>query len=102
MNFINILDILLNLLLALNLIREVYKSDAFIYLFNSFTSNYNKTLKLFKGYKLLACDGSDINMSHNPSAKETYFQQGTAKGFKQLHLTAMYDLMNRIYTDIVI
>ena len=34
--------------------------------------------------------------------EETYFQQGTAKGFNQLHLNAMYDLMNRIYTDIVI
>lgn len=82
--------------------RSQVKADAFKYLFNSFTSNYNKTPKLFKGYKLLACDGSDINISHNPCDKETYFQQGIAKGFNQLHLNAMYDLMNRIYTDIVI
>lgn len=82
--------------------RSQVKADAFKYLFNSFTSNYNKTPKLFKGYKLLACDGSDINISHNPCDEETYFQQGTAKGFNQLHLNAMYDLMNRIYTDIVI
>lgn len=82
--------------------RSQVKADAFKYLFNSFTSNYNKTAKLFKGYKLLACDGSDINIPHNSCDEETYFQQGTAKGFNQLHLNAMYDLMNRIYIDIVI
>jgi hypothetical protein len=84
---------------SLNQRRAQVKSDAFKYLFNSFTSKFSKTPKLFKGYKLLACDGSDINISHNPCDEETYFQQGTAKGFNQLHLNAMYDLMNRIYTD---
>ena len=80
---------------SLNQRRSQVKSDAFKYLFNSFTSKFSKTPKLFKGYKLLACDGSDINISHNPCDEETYFQQGTAKGFNQLHLNAMYDLMNR-------
>lgn len=68
--------------------RAQIKSEAFQYLFQKFTASYNKNSKLFKGYRLLACDGSDINIAHNPDDEETYFKVGTAKGFNQLHLNA--------------
>ncbi len=58
--------------------------------------------KLFKGYRLIACDGSDINIAHNTTDSETYFKSGKSKGFNQLHLNAVYDLLNKTYTDIVI
>ncbi|WP_455716974.1 IS4 family transposase [Anaerosporobacter sp.] len=82
--------------------RSQIKSDAFKYLFESFTNQYNNKPSLFNGYRLIACDGSDINISHDPNDEETYFSHGDAKGFNQLHLNAMYDLINRIYTDIII
>lgn len=82
--------------------RAQIKSDAFKYLFQKFTLQYSNNPSLFNGYRLIACDGSDINIAHNPNDEETYFQQGDAKGFNQLHLNAMYDLLDRIYTDIVI
>lgn len=47
-------------------------------------------------------DGSDINIAHNPKDQDTYFKNGEAKGFNQIHLNAMYDLLDRIYTDIII
>ena len=61
-----------------------------------------KNKNLFKGYRLIACDGSDINIAHNPDDKESYFTNGNSRGFNQLHLNAMYDLLDKIYTDIII
>lgn len=82
--------------------RSQIKSDAFRYLFEEFTTTYSNKSSLFNGYRILACDGSDINIAHNPKDKETYFKIREAKGFNQLHLNAMYDLLDRIYTDIII
>lgn len=82
--------------------RAQIKSDAFKHLFTMFTAQYNKAPSLFNGYRLIACDGSDINIALNPTDEDTYFTHGDAKGFNQLHLNAMYDLLDRIYTDIII
>lgn len=82
--------------------RAKIKSDAFKHLFKEFTAAYNNRPSLFNGYRILACDGSDINIAHNPKDEETYFTHGDAKGFNQLHLNAMYDLLDKIYTDIII
>ena len=56
-----------------------------------------KNKNLFKGYRLIACDGSDINIAHNPDDKESYFTNGNARGLNQLHLNAIYDLLDKIY-----
>lgn len=82
--------------------RAQIKSDAFKYLFETFTAQYSNNPSVFNGYRLIACDGSDINISHDPKDEETYFTHGEAKGFNQLHLNAMYDLLDKIYTDIII
>ena len=82
--------------------RSQVKSDAFKHLFEEFTATYNNNPSLFKGYRILACDGSDVNIARNPKDEDTYFTQEKAKGFNQLHLNAMYDLLDRIYTDIII
>ena len=42
-------------------------------LFESFTAEYSNSTTLFKGYRIIACDGSDINIAHNPNDKESYF-----------------------------
>ena len=82
--------------------RSQIRENAFQSLFESFTSEYSNNTNLFKGYRLIACDGSDINIAHNPNDKESYFTNGKVRGFNQLHLNAMYDLTNKIYTDVVI
>lgn len=55
--------------------------DAFQYLFTSFTVKYSNNPSLYKGYRLLACDGSDLNIAYNPDDKDTYFPNGENKGF---------------------
>lgn len=82
--------------------RSQIRVEAFQSLFETFTAEYSNNTNLFKGYRLIACDGSDINIAHNPNDKESYFTNGKVRGFNQLHLNAMYDLTDKIYTDAVI
>lgn len=57
----------------------------------------------YRGYQLLAFDGTALNIAHNPDDKDTYFQTKTdVKGFNQLHLNALYDLCSRRYVDAII
>lgn len=76
--------------------------EAFQFLFHQVTESVYRP-KIYKGFRLLACDGSDINIPHNPNDRTTYFQSipGT-KGFNQMHLNALYDLFGGFYQDAVI
>lgn len=75
---------------------------AFEFLFNKFTHTF-QDLKTYEGYRLLAADGSDLNIYHNPNDDDTYFQSiPDSKGFNQLHLNAIYDLCNKLYVDVFI
>ncbi len=56
--------------------------------------------KTYRGYHLLAVDGSDINQFRNPHA-DTYVKNSShPKGYNQTHLNALYDLCNKTYVDI--
>lgn len=82
--------------------RDKLLPSAFKFLLNEFTSSF-QDLKTFEGYRLLAADGSDLNIWHNPNDADTYFQSTpNSKGFNQLHLNAMYDLCNKLYVDVCI
>lgn len=73
--------------------------DAFKYLFTEFNSRFEYQHN-YKGYQLLACDGSDLNISVNPQDEDTYFQsQPTDRGYNQMHLNALFDLCNKRYVD---
>jgi len=56
---------------------------------------------LYRGYRLLACDGSDVNICRNPSDDETFIQEGQ-KGYNMIHINALYDLLNHTYCDFTI
>lgn len=76
--------------------------EAFEFLFREFTAIASGE-KLFRGYRLLACDGSDLCIAHNPQDETTYFQSTPdSKGFNQMHLNALYDLLSRTYVDAII
>ena len=68
--------------------------EAFQYLFTEFNREYSVSKK-HNGYQLLAADGTDLNIPKNPHDEETYFDQG----FNQLHINALYDLLDRVYVD---
>lgn len=75
---------------------------AFEFLLNEFTHSF-QDLKTYDDYRLLAVDGSDLNIYHNPNDADTYFQSNpNSKGFNQVHLNAMYDLCNKLYVDVCI
>lgn len=56
--------------------------------------------KTYRGYRLLAVDGSCINMAFNSKApsfvRSDTHPQG---GYNQLHLNAIYDVENNVYYD---
>ncbi|MBY9078989.1 transposase, partial [Paenibacillus sp. CGMCC 1.18879] len=59
--------------------------------------------KDYRGYRLLAIDGSDLQIAANPADTNTYFQnQPGTKGYNLLHLNAAYDLCNRLYVDAIV
>ena len=66
---------------------------------------FNRSLSLnalYKGYRLLAGDGSDIHYNTNASEPENYFKVGDAAGYNLIHLNALYDIKSDIYTDALI
>ena len=76
--------------------------EAFEFLFHEFTKKSSDTSKKYKGYRLIACDGSDLCISHNPDDVATYFKAKSKKGHNLLHLNTLYDLNNRTYIDAII
>jgi len=85
--------------------RQKLLPDSMEYLFRSFTDSFTLMDK-YRGYRLIACDGSDLAIAHNPKDKDTHRRHNSIerneKGYNQLHLNALYDLKNRIYTDVII
>lgn len=58
--------------------------------------------EFFRGYRLLAVDGTTINLPRNPKAPSFVQNDGIPKGVNQLHLTPLYDILSRTFTDAVI
>ena len=79
-------------------------SDAVSFLFSEFTQRLRTldSLKLFHGYRVLAVDGSDINIPYNPQDIESFQKNGDNKGFNQLHLNALMDVLNGFYDDAIL
>lgn len=82
--------------------REKILPEALEFLFNKFTSSAANP-NYYEGYRMLAVDGSDLCIPHNPKDTENYFQTSPdAKGYNLMHLNAMYDLCSRIYVDAIV
>ncbi|WP_166246591.1 IS4 family transposase [Paenibacillus turpanensis] len=82
--------------------RNKILPSAVEFLFHKFTKSYTD-LKDYRGYRLLAIDGSDLHIATNAADTDTYFQsQPNAKGYNLLHLNAAYDLCNSLYVDAIV
>lgn len=76
--------------------------EALEYLFREFTNRCHKP-KLYKGYRLLAADGSDLQFTANPNDPLSYFPGVNGqKPYSFLHLNALYDLNSNLYLDAVV
>jgi len=82
--------------------RNKILPSAVEFLFHEFTQSYTD-IKDYRGYRLLAIDGSDLHIATDPADSDTYFQNGpNTKGYNLLHLNAAYDLCNRLYVDAIV
>lgn len=84
--------------------RGKIKADAFQWLFHSFNdATRNKKNNLYKGYRLLAIDGSSIPIRTDVSDKDTYVvRNGNHIGYNAYHLNASYDLLEHTYDDVIL
>ena len=79
--------------------RNQVKPAAFQKLFSSFLRKI-PVRNTFRGYQLVCCDGSRINLPYNPSDPDTYIQCiDKRKGINQIHLNALYDPLNDLFLD---
>ncbi len=75
---------------------------AFECLFQYFTSKVDEN-KLYHGLRLLAVDGSDLQIAANPNDPESYYPGANGQqAYNLLHINAIYDLLQHTYTDAVI
>lgn len=76
--------------------------SAFSSLFDLFVQKTHKN-QCYKGFHLLAADGSDIQIPTNPNDQDSYFPpKERQSAYSLLHLDAMYDLLRHTYTDAVL
>lgn len=87
--------------------RAKLKENLFYFLLDSLNQKYPYK-KTFKGYKLIAVDGSKINIPYNPDDVSTFHNgkrktdNTQGKGYNQVHLSAAYDVLNSRFIDAMI
>lgn len=82
--------------------RNKIHHDALADLFHSFVKATASDV-LYKGYRLLAVDGSDIHIPTNPEDTDSHFvRKDGGRSYNLLHLNAMYDLLSHTYTDALV
>ena len=77
--------------------RSKIKEEAFIELLKMINKNYPCD-KTYKGYRLLAVDGSDLTISTDLNDEET-LEYNQFKKFSRIHINALYDILNHRYLD---
>ena len=56
----------------------------------------------FRGLRLLAVDGTAVSIPRNPKSDSFVVHSGAPNGYNQLHLTPLYDILNKVYLEAVI
>ena len=86
---------------ALTQRRAQIPPELFRTVFTKFNSRCDDT-DFFRGYRLLAVDGTAINLPRNPDAPSFVCNDSIPKGVNQLHATPLYDILSRTFADVVI
>lgn len=82
--------------------RSKLNSYAFPTLFDLFVKKTD-TNKLYKGFRLLAADGSDFKIHSNPKHTSSHYPSRNGQApYNILHLDAVYDLLEHTYKDVII
>ena len=79
--------------------RAKISKEAFSSLFDLFVQMTDNNIT-YKGYRLFAADGSDIQIPTNKNDVDSYFPGASNQApYNLLHLTAVYDLLQHTYID---
>lgn len=82
--------------------RQKLLPEAMAFLFHEFTVS-SVPDKTYKGFRLLAVDGSDVQVPTNPGHVESLIVANEASTpYNLLHLDALYDLCSHLYLDVVV
>ncbi len=86
---------------ALSMRRGQIVPEIFQELFNRFNAACTDTAT-FRGYKVLACDGTAVNKPRNPDEPSFITHAGAPEGYNQPHLNPLYNILDRTFTDAVV
>ena len=86
---------------ALSQRRTQIPSKVFRSVFDDFNSACADS-DLFRDYRLLAVDGTAVNLPRNPTSPSFVQNEGIPKGVNQLHVTPLYDILSRTFADLVV
>lgn len=82
--------------------RAKLKPEAMQYVFSEVVKAF-PCQKNMNGYRLIACDGSDLHYAANPAEPDNFFRTDEhSRGYNLLHLNVLYDLYSRRYIDAII
>lgn len=81
--------------------RTKISPDLFLEILHNFNHKHQDATT-YRGYRLLAVDGTCINMARNPNADSFVCNASNPKGYNQLHLNPLYDILNQTYFDCII
>ena len=82
--------------------RSTILPEAFESLFHDFSRSVDEN-KLYRGIRLLAVDGSDLQLAANPKDPDSYYPGVNGqRAYNLLHINAMYDLHQHIYVDALV
>ena len=82
--------------------RQKLRPDSFSYLLRQFNAHFEP--QRYKGFQLVACDGSQFNIFRNPDDPTTFQPADgkTTRGFNSVHAVALFDLLSKKYLDVII
>lgn len=81
--------------------RKKIRPEAFANIFKEFTDAVAPVAK-FQEYRLLAVDGSDLRLPADPTDSFSSIQNVEGqKSYNLAHLNAIFDVMNKVYVDVL-
>jgi len=82
--------------------RNKLKPSALLFILQRFSNSFKK-IKKFRGYRLLAVDGTKVSVYRNPDDPDTFTVLNQYSGGGNfLHVDALYDICNKLYMDATI
>ena len=78
--------------------RDKLLSDGLSFLFHDFTHSF-KELETYRGYRLIAVDGTGCSI---PKNKKHPFTYNNKKDMNEIYAVAFYDVCNHIFIDVVL